>query len=298
MHPPQRPRLLVTAAAAVAAMLLPAAADAAQLIARNPTQIRLQVSRHGQALVSYRSYGRQHHTLAWGAINARLPGPDVRQVAFNVDYSGGWRSFRRSARQFRGTCGAYDGPPLRWKVAACKAADGTYWALQLWQRALPNYGAAAPPHRRVYELWLSHWRGPLPVLEVNVGWALGRYHTLFGRATYLGKPLYGFGTTRLGAPTDKHGRLVYVDTWGSAYGSGWRRENSFVTHRQSGAFCYGFWPHGDRPSGVGKRYRATLMAPGVLPDVYWEGVAPSVYDAAFDATQKQKLRDLNDRLCG
>ena len=294
-----RPRLVVVATlVVVAAFAAPAAANAAQLIARNPTEIELRVSGRAQALVSYRSFGRQHHTLAWGAINGRLPSANAPQVEFKVDYSGGWRSFRRPASQFGGTCGAYDGPRLHWMVAACKAPDGTYWALQLWQRALPNYGLPALPQRRVYELWLSHWSGPLPVLEVHVGWTLARYHTLFGRATYLGKPLFGFGTTRLGAPTDKHGRLVYVDTLDSAYGRGWRRENSFVTHNPSGAFCYGFWPHAPRPSGIGKRYRATLMSPGVLPDVYWEGVPPPVYDAAFDAEQKKKLRGLNDRLCG
>ena len=212
--PPRSPtRLracLVAATALVAALATPAAAGAAQLIARNPTQIDLRVSRDGRALVSYRAYGQQHHTLAWGAINARLPGADVAQVEFKVDYSGGWRSFRRPASQFRGSCGPYDGPALHWRVAACKAPDGSYWALQLWQRALPNYGIAAPPHRRVYELWLSHWRGPLPVLEVNVGWALRRVHTLFGRATYLCKPLFGFGTTSLGSPTDKYVRLYYI----------------------------------------------------------------------------------------
>ena len=53
--------------------------------------------------------------------------------------------------------------------------------------------------------------------------------------------MYGFGTTRFGAPTDGFGSLVYLDTYNSVYGQGWRRENSFVTHNPTGVFCYGFY---------------------------------------------------------
>jgi len=41
-------------------------------------------------------------------------------------------------------------------------------------------------------------------------------------------------------PLDSYGRNVFVDTFGSAYGPGWKRENSFLTHGPGGAFCYGF----------------------------------------------------------
>ena len=36
----------------------------------------------------------------------------------------------------------------------------------------------------------------------------------------------------------------------SAYGSGWRRENSFLSHHGTGAFCYGFYPHGNLAAQV------------------------------------------------
>ncbi len=291
-------RRLVLPAAAVAACALGAPAQGAELVARNATAVQLKVSSDGKALVSYRSRGRQHHTLAWGAINAIAPTQARAQVALRLDYSGGWKSFRLTPGAFRNRCADYDGPQLHWMIAACKAPDGSYWALQTWQRALPNLGLAAPPSRRVYELWLSHWRGPLPVLEVNMGWTQRRYHTLFGRLTYLGKPVYGFGTGVRGRPTDSFGRVLYVDTFDSQYGSGWQRENSFVTHRGSGAFCYGFFPHGGRPSGMGKRYRLTAMGPGVLPDLFWEGIPQANYDAAYDAEQKTKLRALNASSCG
>jgi hypothetical protein len=66
-------------------------------------------------------------------------------------------------------------------------------------------------------------------------------------------------------------------------------------HKGSGKFCYGFYEHtwaGKRyPSGMGTRYRATIIGPGVTPDIYWESDALGAYDQAFDlqmhATQKQ-----------
>ena len=49
-------------------------------------------------------------------------------------------------------------------------------------------------------------------------------------STYLGKPGYGFVHTAKGDPTDGFGRNIYVDTYNSRYGAGWKRENSFLTH--------------------------------------------------------------------
>ena len=83
-----------------------------------------------------------------------------------------------------------------------------------------------------------------------------------------------------------------MDTLDSAYGAGWRRENSFLTHGVTGGFCYGFYPHGSRPSGRGQRYRATVIGPGVTPDVYWEGTPPAVYERGFDQLANQDLRTL------
>ena len=36
------------------------------------------------------------------------------------------------------------------------------------------------------------------------------------------------------------------------------------------------------PEGHGERYRATIIGPGVLPDIYWESAALTQYDQAFD----------------
>ncbi len=104
--------------------------------------------------------------------------------------------------------------------------------------------------------------------------------------------MHGFRATPQGVPLDTFGRNVYLDTLNSAYGSGWRRENSFLTHRGTGAFCYGFYPHGARPIGKGERYRATIIGPGVTPDIYWESEAPGVYDRTRDVTANDTQRSL------
>ena len=90
----------------------------------------------------------------------------------------------------------------------------------------------------VWELRLSHWTGELPVLTIDTDWAWHQWDHLFGTFTYAGQPVFGFKSTPSGEPLDTFGRNIYVDTFNSAYGTGWKRENSFLTHTSTGAFCY------------------------------------------------------------
>lgn len=281
----------VLAAAVVAATLVESAA-ASELIDRNASGVQLRVNGSGQALLSYTARGERRNVLVSGAVNAIHPAPGRAQVAFRTDYSG--------PAGFAGGCAQYDGPALKWLVTACKAPDGSYWAVQSWQRMLPNYGLPASGDAAAWELRLSHWTGAIAKLDVQQNWAYRRYHHLFGTYTYLGRPVFGFRTTRWGVPLDAFGRNLYVDTFNSAYGAGWKRENSFVAHGGTGIFCYGFYPHGARPSGMGTRYRATVIGPGVTPDVYWERPAPGGYDRAFDLAQQAAQKSLyagGERLC-
>ena len=55
--------------------------------------------------------------------------------------------------------------------------------------------------------------------------------------------MHGFHSTSTGNPLDSYGRNLYLDTLDSHYGTGWRRENSFLAHGPSGMFCYGFYPY-------------------------------------------------------
>lgn len=282
------------AVALTAALLAPAATGAAQaseIIDRNAQGVRLAVNDSGQALVSYKAHGRAMHVLAWGAMDARHPTSGRPQVRFRKDYSGRhWTSFRNQCRR-------YDGPALAFLVAACAAPDGSYWALQSWRRTLPNYDLRPRSGLGMWELHLSHWSGSIASLEAWTDWVYdGRFHHLFGRLTYQGQPVYGYTATRLGSPLDAYGRNIYVDTFDSRYGKGWRRENAFLAHKPTGVFCYGFYKFTSRGPGNGAKYRLTAIGPGVSPDV--SVTVPGLHDFdpsnADDVAYERKQNALQD----
>ena len=167
--------------------------------------------------------------------------------------------------------------------------------------------------QRAWELHLSHWSGPLARIEAWTDWVYsGRFHQVFGRVSYDVRPVYGLGTTRQGAPTDGYGRLIYLDTYNSRYGKGWKRENSFVAHNPTGVYCYGFfrfdptkgYPHPDgfppklRGPGNGEKYRLTVSGPGVTPDVSM--TIPGLHDFdrnnPADVTYERKQNGILDSI--
>jgi hypothetical protein len=264
-------------------------ATASQLIDRNANGVGLAVNGKGEALLTYSAGGVTKHVLAWGAVNALAPSRARPQVAFKLDYAGGYGKYHKDYWKTFGTgCGAYDGPPLGWLVKACKAPDGSYWALQAWQRALPNYGVAPTSAQSAWELHLSHWQGELPVLTIKLDWSYHRFQHLYGSFVYQGSGVFGFRSTHGGMPLDSYGRNLYLDTFDSSYGAGWKRENSFLTHRSNGTFCYGFYPHAGHPAGNGSKYRATIIGPGVAPDILWQGDALGAYDRTADAAANEE----------
>ncbi|HEY5295575.1 MAG TPA: hypothetical protein VIJ70_08885 [Gaiellaceae bacterium] len=291
--------VLLVGALVLAAATLASTASASQLIIRNASAISLSVNAKGEAMVTYRAAGKVQHVLAWGAVNAIAPTRARAQVKFNLDYSGGYGKYKKLNfwNSFGGSCKPYTGPTLAWKVTACTAPDGSFWALQKWQRMLGNYGIASTPAQSVWELRLSHWTGDLPVLTIATDWAWHQWDHLYGTYTYNGSPVFGYKATPAGLPLDTFGRNIYVDTFDSKYGMGWKRENSFLTHTNTGVFCYSFNPHGSHPAGNGTQYRATVEGPGVAPDVMWQGASPGPYDKAADATANEAITALGDKQC-
>jgi hypothetical protein len=278
----------------------------------------LAVNARGEALVTYvRADGRPRHVLVWGAINALAPSRDAAQVHFRWDYAGGYGKYRNGSywKTFRNGCRPYDGPALAYLVVACKAPDGSYWAIQSWQRKLPHRGF--PPWQAGQEAVsfdVSHWTGDLAHVELYADWAFnGEAQGIFGRLTYAGVPVHGFGTTTNGIPTDGYGRGLYIDTLDSAYGPGWKRETSIVFRNPTGSFCYSFWPTHDvtlpgqpeRPAGDGARYRISVIGPGVTPDVAAEAAGVGRFDAGNPKDvefEQQQLRlfdqvTAGDRFC-
>jgi hypothetical protein len=280
-----------------AALLLFSAspAFASEIIDRNAHAVRLAVDRNGQALVSYTVRGRGMHVRVWGAIDARQPTTSRPQVRFRKDYSGRyWTSFRNQ-------CRAYDGPKLAFQVAACAAPDGSYWALQSWRRTLPNFDGRSQSGLGTRELHLSHWSGAIATMDAWTDWVYGgRFHHLFGRLTYDGKPVYGFSATRVGSPLDGYGRNIYVDTFDSRYGKGWRRENAFLAHQPTGVFCYGFYKFTPRGPGNGTKYRLTAIGPGVTPDVSTtlSGLQDFNPNSSEDVAYEQRQNALQDSVAG
>jgi len=281
----QRGIVVLTLLLVAACVVTPAFASNA-IIGRNVKRATLTIDRQGRAHIGYSSRGHWRTLTAWGAINARMPSRTAPQVKFKFHYGEGGR----------GVCLPYDGPPLSWLVKACTAPDGSYWALQSWQRLKPNYGGT----KGAWELHLSHWRGALPELVIYQNWAYGHVRHIFGRLTYNGVGVYGFNATPRGAPLDSYGRNIYVDTFNSAYGKGWHRVNSFLTHHRGntlGDFCYGFYPFAGRPGGGGTRYRATVEGPGVTPDVMWQADDIGPFDAAIQDQMRTLERSWGDPKC-
>jgi hypothetical protein len=273
-------RVLVSVCAAGVLLIAAAPGSASELVQdANVSFVSLQANAKAEALLTYkRADGRIRRVLVWGAINARTPSTEVPQVRFRWDYAGGWGKYRNGKywESFKNRCQPYDGPKLPLFVAGCKAPDGSYWSVQAWQRRVPLLGFDPwLPHHSNWELHVSHWLGELPVLEAYPNWTHdGRWQGIFGRYSYVGAGVYGFGANAKGVPKDRYGRNVYIDTFNSVYGAGWRREAGILTHRGTGTFCHSFvpqrpfagYPSQDiRPAAPGERYRITVGGPGVLP---------------------------------
>jgi hypothetical protein len=279
----------------------------------------LQVNGKGEALVTYtRANGTVRHVLIWGAINALPPTSGLPQTRFRFDYAGGWGKYRRPGywKTFTNRCRPYDGPQLADFVAGCRAPDGSYWALQSWQRRLPLLGFAPwIPEQTAYELNVSHWTGPLAQLSVGVHWTYGHSAIgIFGQLTYGGQAVHGFGATAKGVPKDRYSRTVYIDTFDSAYGPGWRRETGILVHSPDGTFCHSFVPQSpppgypsraQRPAAPGAKYRVTVMGPGVTPVVEWVGDGLSGWSASAEQQSAQQAANelwdgfmLGDSTCG
>ena len=277
----------------------------------NVKNAKLGVNGKGEAVVTYTtSAGATRHVLIWGAVNAVSPPAQATpQVRFKYDYSGGWKT-KKNPNYWKkvSACGRYDGPALVYLVKACKAPDGSYWALQSWQRNLPLLGFDPwTPAQTAYELHVSHWTGELPKIEVGVHWTYGGSAVgVFGRFTYDDQPVYGFKSTAEGNPLGRYERNAYIDTFNSAYGPGWKRESGILTHNPTGAFCHSFVPQKPfpgyptqnmRPAAPGDRYRVTIGGPGVTPIVQWESAGlPAWTGSASQQGTQAKARDLWDAI--
>ena len=234
------------AAAAIAA----GAAQASQLIDRNATQVSMKANakgeqphttarRQGEARARLGSRERDcSDRMQAGGVQARLLGRGTASITARH-----WDVFNGACLSVRGlrcvercrvqggrrrwACSPGSPPRLRGRRHRDAAGVGTE-ALALGRRSA---GALADDR-----LGVSQVR-PRPS---------GRTPTTARGSSFK---------STSGAPLDSFGRNIYVDVH-LAYGAGWKRDNSFLTHKVKGSFCYGFYPHGSHPAGR-LRYRAT-----------------------------------------
>ena len=212
LHPSLRLWLASVLALGGATLALSGTASASQAIGTNATDVKLVADGSGRALVTFTSGGSTHRLLASGAVDARPPTRSSPQVEFKIDNRGG--TVHNSCTPVK--------LPLAWFVAGCRAADGSYWALQSWQRLLPNGGAEPSPAQAARELRLSHWTdASSAALAVRLGWSYQRVPQLYGLYSYGGDPVFGY-RVRSGVPLDGYGRNIYVDAFSSDIGKGWK----------------------------------------------------------------------------
>jgi hypothetical protein len=232
------PRSLLLALGLLLAPALPPAAEGSIKIAGNVSSASLRVNANGWATVTYVKNGR------WMAAKVSPRG--------RVTYGR-----RASGRDVSVPTAALSIPMA---VALRQTPNGRFWALQAWQRI----------KRGQVELRLSRWRGAPTRLALWAWCCKWRSEVVRGRATFHGRPIYGFRATRTGVPLDGLGRNVYIDTW---RGGGWVRTMGILTHRPTGRF--GLWI---RPYWRGSSYRARIVGPNwgrmLGPDA--EAWAPSV----------------------
>ena len=175
-------RLLPLAAVLGTFAAVAPAAHASLILTRNAKNPTMAVeTRNGiqVAEVSYSQNGVLKHTLVWDAVNARTPSRTVKQVAFRVDYSGGYGGFRNA--HLWETIKAHNqckpdpavNAELHWVVYACTmTTNGSHWALQRWQRLLPDGGQKpASADASAWELHISHWTGAPTRLWLKWDWA-------------------------------------------------------------------------------------------------------------------------------
>ena len=162
---------------------------------------------------------------------------------------------------------------------------------------MPNYGLGPTAKQHAAELRLSRLVGPARPARDQVDWSYKKYRPPrpHGRLTYPGEPVYGFATTSQGAPTDTHGRNIFVETFDFCrLRPRLKREKPpLCSHTTRPAPL----PTASIPTAGGRRateheYRATVVGPGVTPDVIWEGPSPGPYDAALDEAANAEQRKL------
>jgi len=206
---------------ALCALAFAGAADASIKIGENASNASLRVNAKGVATITWRSGG------TWRSAKVMPNGSTI------------W-DHKASGKDITHATDAVKLPML---VQLRQGPSGKYFALQQWKRLKDG------PR----ELRFSRWSGAptkLPIRAVCCKW---NSEMVKGRATFHGKPIFGYSATPAGVPLDKLGRNVYIDFM---KGGTWHRCMGILTHKPTGKFS--LWI---RPYWRGTAYRARMIGP-------------------------------------
>ena len=220
---------------------------ASQTIDANVTSVRLAVNAKGEALVTYTRANGQASTRA-GVGRAERDRPrrvPSRSSGSSSTTREGPGSTARRATGARSRTSAGRTPVLRFRTALPRAPPRTAPTGGFRSGSGCSRSAASRPFSR--PTWpgsctsrTGRRRSPCSRSRPT-GRTAASFQGLFGRLVYEGKPVHGFRTPTRGR-IDHNARYVYIDTFDSAYGPGWKRDGAKVTHLGSGGFCYSFAP--------------------------------------------------------
>jgi hypothetical protein len=147
-------------------------------------------------------------------------------------------------------------PALPWALVVRQGPDGSFYALQSWQRLVDG----------PVELRFSRWRGDPTKLTLHAVCCKWGGENIKGNASFHGKPIYGFKATRQGDPLDPYGRNVYLDSFRAGH---WQRMMGILAKRPAGQFS--LWI---RSVWAGTAYRGTISGPNwgwtLGPDAFAE----------------------------
>lgn len=214
------PRKALLALGILVVFVAAPAAEGSIKIAGNVAAATLRVNAHGVATVDYLKDGRWRSAVVRGRrvrYGRGAPGRDVTVPTAAV--------------------------AVPMVVTLRVGPSGRFWALQAWQRLRGGQ----------VELRLSRWRGAPTTLALWTYCCKWRGEIVRGRATFHGRPIFGYRFTRSGNPLDGLGRNVYIDSWRNGH---WQRLMGILTHRPTGRF--GLWI---RPYWRGSQYAARMVGP-------------------------------------